>query len=1471
MSQVPQAIHSNLSRPHPTDSRLLQNLIKGEKSYIENLAGTSMSGHAAASALAAWGTSEAPDIAKASQTLAEILASVADAQRMHVQAMDGYRSALKDVLDREQSIRSVVRDRDILVGRLIKASKKKVSKKDSGLSQDEKMEKVNAAQRELHACEQVLASEEAALVGVKRRTFKEALTMRMKTMGDAGAAMVDAAKEAILLLDEFDTHGPLLQATGGGQYESMYADDGVEMGAYDNQALDNGYYGQPQQSNAYGNGDADPQDYAPANGANLVRDDHGGFHKSLQDGQNLDPRSPQHFDIASVTPSQSASQVVGNHDRSHVPLGQRYTSQFEDVEEQEGVPSDTDSEEDYRRAFIEPRMRMPAPHELGVPGETQELFIPQSMPQQSRSKQPNGGEALPPAPPRKDVQPTVPMPPVPTAPVFDVNQARSYNQSGVPPRPPPRDNNNNDDSDSDDDDGRAPRRHSSAFNSWGSNHASAYSPTRGTSNRQSMGSEGGYTPGHQRKSSNSLLGKMGKLFRTDLRNAPVANERPGWDTRIAGRSSQDTSDRKRSGLLRRNDPDSSDEEPDNREVFRNINTPRGAGGSDVGSTRGKLSRAPSILPGPKSNKATREEQAELERIRASVVGGGIANNAPPAAQQPVASGAASIHSNAKTKKKKKRTVAGSEVGTAPTRPAGTYTVSGDLSSLHKPEPGAAPGLSRSSTMKSTSSKKKNRASLSGAGFGDGNVFNPNAGKFATASWINKPASQMTAYEAVAMAGVVPKSAAPKPKAAAASGPTSPTTETGSLTVPAGTSRPASIMSSASQKPPLKSALKSPGLSRSNSSASAKGPTSSSSPAKKSALTGSTQSALRNEVKAAEPLPVPKMAPVPQAPAPVTSAPLPPSEPKLAPVPQAPASVTSQPKAQVPPPTQQKPTAAAPSSAEEPSSLPVAEHVQTNEAPKSVLSIEEDKNFDGTGRLDVPVGGDAVTAQNGSANATAGEDMSRTSTRVPMPKLDMPSSEPFSFDIDKMAQQGQNGRRGSAITTGSNVEDNVVTPGIEQTYKAFIQTHSEPSPAEVAREQQVIQPQPQTGVTRLTDRKVKLEPSRVYGAGGPELSDSSSEEGSAVQRAAQKEQSHAGAQKAAEVQAASTLADPSHKPEPALQNLTVASIGPAKAPPSETDSAVGNRKSVRLAPDTKLPPDTPTSDDVHTPRGNEYGGHDPIAHKALQINPKSGTPAPRRSIEESADLNHSAGTARPGWTTRIRDTHANDSSDEDNDDTDYASARKAFGRAERGYGEATGTAKPKAKKGTADAASLRSRNSVSSKKGPKKTRSALSGSTYENDATAAATTKPAAATASVGYVPTAPGPITSMYSATAPGSVTNSGPVPTTSMYSVTAPASVISGGGGGGGNSAAAAPSTPTHTTTTTMTTATAPAPLTASNLSAVEASTGTGTGGKPTMPPVPVAPPAAGASSISVPTAPPPATESPKKKGLFSRFKKNK
>lgn len=1177
-----------------------------------------------------------------------------------------------------------------------------------------------------------------------------------------------------------------------------------------------------------------------------------------------------------MTPSQSASQVI-DHDRSHVPLGQRYTSHFEDVEEQEGVPSDTDSEEDYRRAFVEPRSRLPAPHELGVAADTHDSFIPNAA---------ADGSAPPPPPRKEDVAGRVPMPAVPSAPRLSLNQARGQSQ------------------DTSADQGFTP--------------GSPSSPPRYSMSRRSGDSEGGY--GHQRKSSNSLIGKVSRLFKTDMRNgASGEDERgggggggssSGWNTRTNANVEQE-SERRRFASLRRAGPDSSDEE-DTREVFRNVNQARpgwdAKGGSDVGGK--KLTSR--ILPGPKSNRATEAEQAEIDRIRASVVGGGIGAVAPTK----LASGADSIRSNTTLtkKKKKKRATAGSEIGTAPTRPSASYTVSGDLSSLHHntnpTDANARPGLSRSSTLKSTSSKKKNRTSIASTGLVGGNIFNPNAGKYGADSWIKKSGSQMTAYEAVAMAGVVPKSAAPKDKPAAPAPPASNTPASLAPLPPApaaaSSSRPASITSSASQKPPLKSALKPATLSRSNSTASAKAAPSS--PTKKAAAPLSSgasvtpgtpiKSALRNDITQsirAEPIPQPKMEPIPKAPAPVTSTPLPesvaPTQPAAAPPaasPQAAATAAAQ-----------KPASEEPAATQVPAVEPAeAANSTAPAAPLSVLSIEEDKGFDGTGRLDVPV--DAGTAQGVEKEEAA---VIAPQPKAPMPKLEMPSSEPFSVSFD-------GARRGSAVTTGSAADDAVVTPGAEQTYKAFLQQHGQsPSVERSANATPLGTVVEHVGVERLTDRKVKIEPSRVYGAGAPEVSDTSSEEGSPVKPSHHAEQ---GAQRAAQVQASSALVDPAHKPDAGLQGLSgppaavatpalaAASLSPAKAishsslamakAPSDSGSAISRRKSVRMAPDVKLPPDTPT--DAETPRGTEHGSKDPIAARGAQLSSRIAPPpaAPAKATKEAGPIDLAGGRQNTGWTSRVRDT-ADSSDEEDVDDDGYSSARKAFGSATRGWGEATGTVKPKAKKTAGDTASVRS--------GTKK--SAAGKATAPSSA--AATVAPAAPQPSIGYVPTAPGSISStMYTAKAPGSsvgVNASGVAPSTSMYSVTAPGSSI------GANAGAVAPSTsmysvnaptsvlvgvvlppPASTTTgaapvpstpaaapattapTTAATATAPAPLTASNLNALD--------NKPTMPPVPVAPPVPGQSTISVPTAPPPAVSgkagsSVSKGGFFRRFKRNK
>jgi len=199
----------NQPRTPATDSRALQSLIKAEKAYVDDLFQATSSARSAASSLLAWGMSETPDLEHASETVTRWLEEVARAQTTHAQALEGYRAALKDMLDREQAIRAIVRDRDILLNRVIKASKKKLSRREMVNGEEEHQGRLGEVQRELHACEQVLANETTALIGVKRRAFKEAFTMRMRSLGDTGAVMMDSARAVITYLDKFDANLPI--------------------------------------------------------------------------------------------------------------------------------------------------------------------------------------------------------------------------------------------------------------------------------------------------------------------------------------------------------------------------------------------------------------------------------------------------------------------------------------------------------------------------------------------------------------------------------------------------------------------------------------------------------------------------------------------------------------------------------------------------------------------------------------------------------------------------------------------------------------------------------------------------------------------------------------------------------------------------------------------------------------------------------------------------------------------------------------------------------------------------------------------------------------------------------------------------------------------------------------------------------------------------------------------------------------
>ena len=184
-------VDRNQPRTPATDSRALQNLIKSEKAYVDDLLGATSAAYAAASSLHAWGISETPDLDHASGIVSQALESAANAQKTYAQALDQYNASLRDMLDREQSIRSIVRDRDILMSRVIKMTQRKPTRWELMKGEEDHQARVIDAQNELQACEQTLANEMTALVAVKRRTFKEALTMRAKVLGDTGARMMD--------------------------------------------------------------------------------------------------------------------------------------------------------------------------------------------------------------------------------------------------------------------------------------------------------------------------------------------------------------------------------------------------------------------------------------------------------------------------------------------------------------------------------------------------------------------------------------------------------------------------------------------------------------------------------------------------------------------------------------------------------------------------------------------------------------------------------------------------------------------------------------------------------------------------------------------------------------------------------------------------------------------------------------------------------------------------------------------------------------------------------------------------------------------------------------------------------------------------------------------------------------------------------------------------------------------------------
>ncbi|KAI0324289.1 hypothetical protein GY45DRAFT_1263144 [Cubamyces sp. BRFM 1775] len=201
----------------PTDSRLLANLLSHEKDYSKHLAILLDYSQSTLASFSAYAAACPPPTSQVIVAVAGALAGADDALRTYAAAVERWQEQLKALKEMEDDVGNIMRDREILVTRLIKASKQQKPTRDSMLggspsgsslsvSKPEVHvgQKLSAAQAELQACEAHLAAKEQELNVFRLHTIKSGLQARCKALADCGWAWGEMGKEGIRALDVLD-------------------------------------------------------------------------------------------------------------------------------------------------------------------------------------------------------------------------------------------------------------------------------------------------------------------------------------------------------------------------------------------------------------------------------------------------------------------------------------------------------------------------------------------------------------------------------------------------------------------------------------------------------------------------------------------------------------------------------------------------------------------------------------------------------------------------------------------------------------------------------------------------------------------------------------------------------------------------------------------------------------------------------------------------------------------------------------------------------------------------------------------------------------------------------------------------------------------------------------------------------------------------------------------------------------------
>jgi hypothetical protein len=191
------------------DSRLLGAVLTTEAAYHKALLGLLDASATTLSALSAYASASTTPVSRAVLAVAGNLRSADAALGRYAGAVDGWRAGLARLKEVEEDVSSIVRDREILVTRLLKASKSDAGKPArvtsphaSAASISTIGPKVAAAQAELQACEQTLARREAELDALRIESIKDGLDARCKALVECAWAWGEMGKEGLRALEE---------------------------------------------------------------------------------------------------------------------------------------------------------------------------------------------------------------------------------------------------------------------------------------------------------------------------------------------------------------------------------------------------------------------------------------------------------------------------------------------------------------------------------------------------------------------------------------------------------------------------------------------------------------------------------------------------------------------------------------------------------------------------------------------------------------------------------------------------------------------------------------------------------------------------------------------------------------------------------------------------------------------------------------------------------------------------------------------------------------------------------------------------------------------------------------------------------------------------------------------------------------------------------------------------------------------